>query len=312
MGVEMVKGSSSMKHSLRVVQFLSVLALGCSSVDRTEVGADVQEGASPAVLVDTLQWNGERLDFYEATDRDGVPGIVMSTLGREGEPDLLVTLERQLGRSPTAAELWLATGAEREDVPAELLAAHEVQALAEGRDPVLERVELDVGEVEKALPQSTFNSMFPGTSDSTGILPGQPAACWDAFLTQTPVGSTGRFTCSGTAAAVGVYSGLFSCVPEDNLNATVRTGVQNFSGGVILSAMNCFSTGSAPDTCQGAVTLNPNFFFALSFFKNGQKHRVGTGAQRATSSTSSFVVLGAADLVPNHPPTFGNTTCTSH
>lgn len=298
-----------MKHSFSISLALGILALACSGTDRTEVQGppDVE----PAVLVDSIQWNGETISFYDASSEEG-PEIVTSLLGRDREPELLVALERQLGRTPSAAELWLAAGGDREDIPTELLAAHEAQALEEGWDSMLERPDLDVALLEeKAVSQSVFNDMFPNNSDSTGVLPGGNSVCWNALATQVALQKTGKRVCNSNGNAIVTWNGLFSCDPVLNVDKTIRTGMNVFIGPGV-TGMHCYGSGSTGDHCFAPVTVPPAFYYATSFFKSGTKHRLGTGAIWAGNTLDTTVILGSAELQNPGVPAFQSTTCTAH
>lgn len=312
---------------------LSALSMACSASDETEVQMEARD-RSPAVLIDSVHWNGETLSFFDATDEDGVPGVVLEVRGRDREPELQGALESQFGRVMTAAEIWLAAGGTMEDLPAELLTAHEMQARLEGRPVTLERPELDPTRVEeKAISQATFNLMFALTSDVTGIAPPQPgqppltSACWDALITETKIqgqGIAAKRVCSGNGNAVVAFNQFgqtpdrTNCDPVLNLDATVRTAVFNPSrsstGGAQpgLNVVQCFATRSNAESCNPVKLIGAGAFLGQTFFKNGVPHRLGTGGKTVALGANNDIDLGSGTLRFGGVPAFQSTTCVQH
>lgn len=320
-----------MKHFIHLAMF-ATLGLACSGSDRTEVSGEMAEtlpSSGDAVLIDEVEWNGERLAFYDAPSEDGTPGVVLAFESPAYGPELITTLDQQLRRVATAAEIWLAVGGTFEDLPAELVAAHELQAREEGRGADLERPEIDASLVEKTVTQARYNVLFDTSSGVTGVLPSQPGqpatpVCWDADVSEQNIGFSfgAKRVCSGgvNGAIIGPFNQFgqpqnkTNCDVAFNVNATVRTVIftpnqPNGNPQAGTQVVQCFASGSATETCTGPTLMGSGKFLGQSFFKNGTAHRLGTGG--FLTAANNFVDLGAGTL-KLQVPAFGASTCTSH
>jgi len=288
-----------------------LLLLACGGAGTTAIDAQQELPSeapiSNAVLIDSIEWRGEKIEFYDATTpEDTSPGIVVSQLGPDSSPELSTVLEQQAEYPVTPAELWRAVT--RSEVPEVLYEAHLALAEMEGRPAAFQEFDLQI--VEKA--RADFSTLFPLDADATGLF-NTANTCWgNGGIRSLRMGQgTNRLnvsTCSSNGTFIRSFDILDPCETIFNANTTVRTGVHNGTGSSITSR-HCFATGNQTWQCQPITTVQPEFYFASSFFKNGSSHRLGTGATYLTNlATTSLVELGTATLQAGVTQ-FGNTSC---
>ncbi len=271
-----------MKQFCLAVGLLAGLSGACGGGDETALASEIEEAApSTATLIDRVQWNGETIGFYDASSaEDGVPAIIVSQSGDNDAPELETWLGNRARYPITPAELWReATG--EDDVPRELLEHHAFQAEAGGR-PNADLQDFD-GEVEKAgFPN--VSQMFPLDPNSTGTTTG--THCWAdggirAVLTGPGTPSNAYSTCSSNGTFIRSFAIDGECNAILNQNTTVRTQAYNGSAFTLFSKF-CFATGTGLWTCDREVSVPFNNYTGASFYKNGSKHRLGSGIRVPT------------------------------
>ena len=295
--------------------FLGVLVwvVGCGVADETRVSPELPDGVTDARLIDRVNWNGEEISFFDASGpEDGAPAIAVSSLWAARLPELEAAFLAQADYPVTPAELWRAATGD-DQVPSELLAQHAYQAREDGRPEGLQQFDAASGmDVEKAVTASFYAQMFPVSVSETGTGTG----CWTAGMRGASLGLgqgvTFRSVCSNNGTAIRPFGvdGPF-CSASLNLNSTVRTGMYNPTGVFIpplsMTGKHCFGTGSQ-NSCMAQVTVPANHFYALSFIKNGQSHRVGTQVGYPPNAQITSALLGSGIHNPSGAPTFERPT----
>lgn len=299
------------KCSTLVMVGLLQFAVGCSGTDETEVPLELGV-ASDAVWIDSVQWNGERLDFYDARGAgEDRPAILLSVLGPEKEPELGSLFGHQARYPLTAAEIWRAAVG-GEDLPEQLWDDHLWQVAETGRP--LELQDFDGRLVDKAsLP--TFAGMFPIDASSAGNA-NLNNVCWThAVINSVLMGlNSGRAkvsTCSEQRGFIRNFGVEVECARVTEVNGTIRTGTYNGTTSNVMTGQHCFASGGGAWQCLGSSSVVAGFYFATSFFKNGTAHRLGSGAAYSGSDPATTLIkLGSAQLVAGIP-TFENPTLCS-
>lgn len=289
---------------------VGALALGCSSTADRPAPEELGD-TSDALLIDSVNWNGETLAFYDAAAAGEAPEIMITQMGDNAAPELQTYLSAFAEYPVTAAELWQqATGAAERDVPAALLEQHVTQAALQGRPDA--RLQAFAGVREKAALNVSF--LFPLTSDSTGQPVGGPARCWDNVRLQGAANLIGTtYVCSQDNTTV--RSGLVRthpCVGTLGSNADLRTALVNGTEHT-FAATGCFSTSSGPWQCFSPVSVPVNNYFGYTFLTVGSPHNLGIGANVTQASTGQqsgihSIVYGTA-VLGFGLQRFADTTC---
>lgn len=320
------------KQLVRGLLACTLFACGGNNDDTTlladvpnETLGDLPEGAkvSDAVLVDSVEWNGERLQFFDATgEGDSSPAIMVSQLGGSGR-SLVAEMEKQAQYPITSAEIWReATG--RDEIPEVLMEQHLWYAASEGRPAEFQKFDFTTTEKATSTEIANFNVLFALNSATVGTATG--ALCWgDGSMAHTSVGGTplqpelyrtDSSVCTSHPSFPSANGFVrhrpasFACDPVTNLNITSRVGMFNHSI-VTVQGNICYASKSDAWSCFNQVQVLSNQFYANSFFKNGSAHRMAVGV---FLSTRTFVAgrnqvdLAQANLKAELPQ-FQNNSC---
>jgi hypothetical protein len=265
------------------------------------------------VIIDSLDWNSEHLQFVDMKPPGSdTPSIMVTALGLLGNGELGELLQEQSRYPVSAAEIWrAATGDER--VPDELLADHAV--FSESVGGPLDWQNFDGSLVNKG--KADFNVMFPLTQAATNTNDGNH--CWtQSRLVNATVGPSyhrmGVHNCTSSNGDVLTNDPLATpCPPEFNANTTVRAGMHNGQGATYTGKICWGFAGSDFEwDCFAPVTVPAlDGYYVTSMFKNGLAHHMGTGFQwnfPTVNCEDNLCQLGLATLaVGVH--SFGSTAC---
>lgn len=303
-----------MKKSFSLAILVGLSACGGSGTTTTEIGpVDVPEVGAPstAVLVDSVEWEGETIDFYNMQPEAEEPMILTQYHGQLGERELLSELERSTTYPVTPAEIWLAaTG--RQDVPDILASDHVLQATRDARPS-----DYQVFEVDKAFVHHgfTFSILFPSVQTS----------CWGSSKispvenVSTTLGVPSLHACTSPkpsavsdanfviALPVQVAS---NCTPSThNTTDRVRVGVYNNANSSIITMLGdtCSSQNSGAWTCLPTTNVQPDNYLFIDQAQSSTKRTLAVGVTQQQFASSA--VFAAAKLVPGGVPQFGTTSC---
>lgn len=270
----------------RTGALLTFTLFACGGTIDTTVteGDGLPEGVAPDQvveaqpnLIDTVNWNGEQLSFYDvSTPEDEVPSIIVSQLGKFGGVEISSAFQKQVRYEVTPAELWhAATGDDQ--VPDELMRQHLWQAETDGRPTELQTFDASLTEKSPA----KFSVFFQLGFSETGTTTTQPL-CWDqAAIKNVDLGflaghATAR-TCTSNGTAVFLDHDAQSG-PCDHIldkDTTVRAGAHNGSPTGLQSRICWGFKGASSWDCFATVALpKTDGYYVNSFIKNGLAHRM--------------------------------------